>query len=183
MAVNEEKAKVRAEICAIRIRPEEREEASSAICNRIKALEVWKCALRVLLFASLPDEPGIMRLFDPKKIICFPRFKPDRGYQSAISKSINDLVPGKFGILEPPKEAQEVEASSIDITLVPGLAFDKLCNRLGRGRGFYDQWLSQLSGTKIGVGFDHQLLGSIPVEEHDRKLDMVITPSEEIIIS
>jgi 5-formyltetrahydrofolate cyclo-ligase len=177
MAVNEEKAKVRAAISAIRIRPEEREEASSAIHDRIMRLKEWQDAETVLLYAPLPDEPDVERLFDQSKRICFPRFKVDRDYQSAIVETVQDLVVGKFGIKEPPPKANEVGGSSIDITLVPGLAFDEDCNRLGRGRGFYDRWLPQLSGVKIGIGFDHQLIGAVPNEPHDHQLDMVVMPS------
>ena len=180
MAVNEEKIKVRAEISAIRIRPEEREEASLAICNRIKALEVWRGAKTVLLYAPLQDEPDVARLFDSSKTVCFPRFKSNRGYESAATECIEDLVIGKFGIQEPPPEAEEISSSDIDITLVPGLAFDEACNRLGRGRGFYDRWLPQISGIKTGIGFDHQLIDAVPTENHDHQLDMVVMPSREI---
>lgn len=180
MAVNEDKLKVRAEISAIRIRPEECEEASSAICNRIKALEVWRDAKTVLLYAPLPDEPDVVRLFDYSKSVCFPRFKVDRVYESAIAENVESLVVGKFGIQEPPPEAVHVNASGINITLVPGLAFDESCNRLGRGRGFYDRWLPHISGIKIGIGFDHQLVDSVPTENHDHQLDMVVMPSREI---
>ena len=180
MAVNEEKIKVRAEISAIRIRPEEREEASLAICNRIKALEVWRGAKTVLLYAPLPDELDVMRLFDHSKTVCFPRFKSNRGYESVAAECIEDLVAGKFGIQEPPPEAKEIRASDIDITLVSGLAFDEACNRLGRGRGFYDRWLPQISGIKIGIGFDHQLIDAVPTDNHDHQLDMVVMPSKEI---
>ena len=180
MAVNEEKIKVRAEISAIRIRPEEREEASLAICNRIKALEVWRGAKTVLLYAPLQDEPDVARLFVSSKTVCFPRFKSERGYELAATECIEDLVAGKFGIQEPPPEAKEIRASDIDIALVSGLAFDEACNRLGRGRGFYDRWLPQISGIKIGVGFDHQLIKAVPTESHDHQLDMIVTPSREI---
>ena len=182
MAVNEDKVKVRAELSAIRIRPEEREEASLAICNRITTLEVWNDAEFVLLYASLPDEPDVARLFDSSKTVCFPRFKPKRGYESAATECIEDLVVGKFGIQEPPPEAKEISASDIDLALISGLAFDEACNRLGRGRGFYDRWLPQISGIKIGVGFDHQLIGAVPTEIHDHQLDMVVTPSREFRI-
>ncbi len=180
MANNEEKAKVRAEISAIRIRPEEREGVSSAICDRIKSFKAWKDAQTVLLYAPLPNEPDVMRLFDESKRVCLPRFKADRGYESAIVESIQDLVSGKFDIKEPPPEADEVNASDIDISLVPGLAFDETCNRLGRGQGFYDRWLPQISGIKIGIGFDHQLIKSVPTETHDHRLDMVVVPSQAI---
>jgi 5-formyltetrahydrofolate cyclo-ligase len=88
-----------------------------------------------------------------------------------------DLMPGKFGVLEPVAEAPEVPPEGVDLIVVPGLAFDKECYRLGHGRGFYDQWLLALPGMKIGVGFDHQLLDLVPREPHDVQLDGVIVPS------
>ena len=90
---------------------------------------------------------------------------------------LKDLLPGKFGILEPSENCVKVDASEIDLTLVPGLAFDQYRNRLGRGRGFYDRWLMQLSGKRIGVGFDYQLVDTVPTEPHDIQLDLIALPS------
>ena len=61
MGLKEEKARIRAELSAIRIRPEERELDSSLICDRIQLLEAWKKAKIILLFAPLPDEPILDR--------------------------------------------------------------------------------------------------------------------------
>ena len=177
MGLKEEKARIRAELNAIRIRPEERELDSSLICDRIQLLEAWKKAKIILLFAPLPDEPDVLRLYDCSKIICFPRYKADRGYEAAIINNLKDLVPGKFGIREPSGKCAKVEAADIDLTLVPGVAFGRNRSRLGRGRGFYDRWLMQLAGRRIGVGFDHQLVSGIPTEPHDVQLDLVVVPS------
>tara|TARA_B100000959_G_C14793991_1_gene546791 strand:- start:21 stop:566 length:546 start_codon:yes stop_codon:yes gene_type:complete len=180
MGLREEKGRIRAELSAIRIRPEERERASSLICDRIRSLEVWKDAKTVLLFAPLPDEPDILELVDCSKIICFPRYKSDRAYESAVINDLMDLVTGKFGIREPSVECPNTKAGDIDLTVIPGVAFDRYCNRLGRGRGFYDRWLLQLAGWKIGVGYDHQLVHAIPTEPHDVQLDMVAAPSHMV---
>ena len=177
MGVKEEKARVRAELGAIRIRPNERNEASVLICERIASLDEWISAKTVLLYAPLADEPDILSLVDPSKTVCFPRYNADRTYEAAVISNLEDLVTGKFGIMEPTVKCNKLEASEINLTLVPGVAFDREMNRLGRGRGFYDRWLMDLSGKKIGVGFDHQLLDTIPFEPHDAQLDVIAVPS------
>ena len=88
---------------------------------------------------------------------------------------------GAFGIIEPIVTPQSVSIErEIDLIIVPGVAFDRQLNRMGRGRGFYDRLLSTLSVPKIGIGYSFQLLDQIPVEEFDKKMDLVITEREII---
>ena len=180
MGFKEDKAKVRAQLSTIRVRPDERKEASASICNRISSLHEWISAKTVLLYAPLPDEPDILSLIDGSKTICFPRYNADRTYEAAALNHLNDLALGKFGILEPPNRCNKVRPTEINLTIVPGVAFDKDMNRLGRGGGFYDRWLKEFSGEKLGVGFDYQLIDSVPNDAHDVRMDMVITPSRSM---
>ena len=88
-----------------------------------------------------------------------------------------DLVKGDFGIFVPPV----IEPVEPDIVVVPLLAFDLKGNRLGRGAGHYDTTLATLRQRKkilaVGVAFAAQaVLFNLPVEDHDQKLDMIITP-------
>ena len=177
MGTQKAKAALRAEMGQIRVRPEERQEASAVVVERIRATSEWAMAATVLLYAPLPDEVDVLPMFEASKQICFPRFNTDRGYAAAEVDSLNSLVTGKFGILEPPANAVEVGPESIDLVIVPGVAFDRSCNRLGRGRGFYDRWLLDLAGAKLGVGFDHQLVDDLPCENHDVPLHGVVVPS------
>jgi len=89
-----------------------------------------------------------------------------------------DLVKGTFGAFVPPKE-QLVEP---DIVLVPMLAFDRKGNRLGRGGGHYDATLAALRKKRnilaVGVAYAAQaVLFNLPSEEHDQKMDMILTPN------
>lgn len=89
-----------------------------------------------------------------------------------------DLVKGEFGIYVPPV----LEVVEPDIIIVPFLAFDRKGNRLGRGGGHYDATLSDLRRKRdiltVGVGYAAQaVLFNLPVEEHDQKLDIIITPA------
>jgi 5-formyltetrahydrofolate cyclo-ligase len=61
--------------------------------------------------------------------------------------------------------------------LTPGIAFDALGRRLGRGRGFYDRLLAQTTGTRCGVAFDQQVVDVVPVETHDVVLNCILTPT------
>jgi 5-formyltetrahydrofolate cyclo-ligase len=78
-----------------------------------------------------------------------------------------------MGIYEPVGEDYSPD-KLINLIIVPGMAFDVNNNRLGRGKAFYDKFLSQTSACKIGVGFDFQLVDELPNTEKDIKMDEVI---------
>ncbi|MDR1925956.1 MAG: 5-formyltetrahydrofolate cyclo-ligase [Planctomycetaceae bacterium] len=102
-------------------------------------------------------------------------------------ESAEELCRGRFGILEPMSQIwklaeRRVELDSIDVILVPGVLFDRECNRLGRGGGYYDRFLARLPEKNIRVGlcFAMQIFNSIPKEIHDQRVDIVITEKEII---
>ena len=82
-----------------------------------------------------------------------------------------------FKILGPSLKSIEVTP---EVILVPGLAFSEKGERLGRGKGFYDKYLSQYRGIKIGICFSEQLIENLPSEKHDETLDYIVT-DERII--
>jgi 5-formyltetrahydrofolate cyclo-ligase len=87
--------------------------------------------------------------------------------------TLSDLCPGRYGIREPVGGASPEQ---LDLIVVPGLAFTADGNRLGRGAGFYDRFLSTIPGyaVKVGVCFAFQLVLEIPVECHDVKVDALV---------
>jgi 5-formyltetrahydrofolate cyclo-ligase len=93
--------------------------------------------------------------------------------------SPNDLAPGYCGILEPAADAAPASPDEFDVILVPGIAFDQSCCRLGHGGGFYDRLLPQLApgALTIGIAFDEQVVDSLPREEHDVPVDVLVTPT------
>ena len=97
-----------------------------------------------------------------------------------------NLCPGVFGIMEPLPDAKEVACQDFYAICVPGLAFDRTGARLGYGKGYYDRFLQPVPGVRrpvlIGVGYDFQLLESIPQDGYDQRLDYIITPSETVIV-
>ncbi len=80
----------------------------------------------------------------------------------------------QFGI-EEPTGAEFTDLDKVDLIIVPGVAFDRQRNRMGRGRGFYDRLLkSTPNAYKVGVGFNFQLVDNVPVEPFDVPMDNVI---------
>ena len=157
-----------------------RETASVIICEKLRALPEWQAAKVVMGFAPLGDEPNIEPLLCATRATAIPRWTDD-GYEPAqISNLQTDLCPGKFAVREPAPECPTMEWSEVDVILVPGLAFDKTGNRMGRGGGYYDRLLdcTRAAGpvTAVGVCFEWQCVGQVPVEPHDRPVDLVVSP-------
>ena len=86
-----------------------------------------------------------------------------------------DLQRGAFGIFEPTGELF-TDYNTIDVAIIPGMAFDAKGHRLGRGKGYYDRFLAKLSPStyKIGLCFSWQLVDYVPTDEHDIPMDEVI---------
>jgi 5-formyltetrahydrofolate cyclo-ligase len=90
----------------------------------------------------------------------------------------DSLLPSEpYGILEPTTPELSIINCQLSIVIVPGMAFDKQGHRLGRGKGYYDRFLSRVPNIyKIGVCFPFQLVESVPSEETDILMDEVIAP-------
>jgi len=100
-----------------------------------------------------------------------------------------DLQPGQWGILQPKMNGDELERQdilpTIEVVLVPALAFDRQGHRLGFGGGFYDRFLGLLPAatTVIGISYEFQVIAGVPVEEHDLAVDMVVTEQRVYCVS
>ena len=153
------------------------------MCARLNAADYWQSAKSVLFFAPLPGEPDIWPLLEfalhEGKLAALPYFDAEQNAYLArrITNPLADVRPGKFGIREPGASCTVVPLNQLDLTLVPGVAFDLSGRRLGRGRGFYDRLLALAGGVKCGVAFDEQIVDAIPAEPHDVKLNRILTPT------
>jgi len=152
----------------------ERQMRSLLICEKLLPLFSGKNSLA--LFAPRLAEPDLDLLWDlglvEHPLVSYPRCRGNRLSFHPVS-ALSELVPGRFGILEPtPGRSPE----RLDLIVVPGLAFTAEGNRLGRGGGFYDRFLSTIPETtfKIGVCFEFQRVSKIPHEPHDVKMDAVV---------
>jgi 5-formyltetrahydrofolate cyclo-ligase len=99
-------------------------------------------------------------------------------------RDLADLAPGTRGILEPSSSAEELAPEQVDWALIPGLAFDERCFRLGRGAGHYDRLIPTLraSSHKWAIALDVQVVGQLPVEPHDQPVHGLLTPSRCMFI-
>src|SRR5581483_5751191 len=125
--------------------PEVLAEKSARICEAILALEEWRNAKTVCLFASHTHEPHIDSLFKKAdgKIVCYPRVVGDTLEMIRVS-DISELKLSRWNLREPEYSRDKlVPIESIDLVLVPGVAFSKTGGRLGRGGGFYDRLLAK----------------------------------------
>jgi 5-formyltetrahydrofolate cyclo-ligase len=88
-------------------------------------------------------------------------------------------IKGPHGILEPdPQQWQRASLAKVDLALIPGLAFDRWCHRLGWGHGYFDRLLQkpECSALKVGIAWSWQIVQKIPREAHDVSMDLVVTP-------
>jgi 5-formyltetrahydrofolate cyclo-ligase len=164
----------------------ERGAASASLCARLRALQVWSAAQSILLFAPLPDEvdiwPLVAEAIAAGKTVALPAFVPGTNTYTArqIIDPAHDIIVGQFGIREPAGTCAEVPLNRLDLTLVPGVAFDARGGRLGRGKGFYDRLLAAVRGMKCGVAFEEQMVDVVPVGPLDIRLDCILTPTRWI---
>ena len=159
---------------------EEKFRRSEAVMRRVEALPEFEKARVVLLYWSMDDEVQthdfVNRWYD-KKVLLLPCVEGDdlllRQYTGPEC-----LVAGEqFGIGEPAATLPVfTELERVEMIVVPGVAFDRTGNRMGRGRGFYDRLLkSTPNAVKVGVAYDFQMIESVPVEPHDVKMNLVVS--------
>lgn len=155
----------------------EKAKNAEKVFSTIENMPEFQQAEKILLYWSLPDELPthfFIEKWSKEKQIFLPSIKDS---EVVIKLFINaqQMKPGLFNIAEPDNEYKF--NNDIDLIIVPGIAFDKAKNRLGRGKGYYDRFLSRTKAIKWGVGFDCQLLEKIPSNHFDIKMDKIIVPS------
>ena len=161
--------------------PDLRAEKSARLCKAITASDAWRNARTVAIFAPQPREPDIELLWShgAGKSFAYPRVVEDRLDLFRVA-SLHELAPGAFDVREPRADlACAVAPDTLDLILVPGVAFTRSGERLGRGGGFYDRLLASLPvhTIKIGICFDAQILLELPVEPHDQRVEFIATES------
>lgn len=160
-----------------------KDSASALILSKVEALPSFIQSGTVLLYYSLPDEvqtaPFLEKWFSVKRIL-IPLVVGDSLVLKVFSPG--KIVPGYKSIPEPSADAVTVAPEEVGLAIVPGVAFDSDCRRLGRGKGFYDRLIPRLNCPLIGIGYDFQIVPRIPVESFDCPLNGVITQSHSFFI-
>lgn len=151
---------------------------SLQIINRLVQTDLFQKAKCVALYFAIDNEvqtATLIEAWSDKKNIVLPVIDGDDIHFSLYTGNLN-LKTGIFGIPEP-ASAAIITPEAIDVFVVPGIAFDHECNRLGRGKGYYDRYLAAVDKPVIGLCYDFQLVKSIPCDMHDKKMTAVITES------
>ena len=157
----------------------EREEQSQQVCEQIKVLIAEHNPAIVALFSPLPDEVDVTTLITSLGCrVVLPRVSdkadgtPEMEFYDYAAQA---MASGAYGIIEP-QSGEPCRAEEIDLMVVPGVAFSADGRRLGRGKGYYDRYLSRegFRACCIGVCYDCQLREDIPAESHDKRVEKVV---------
>ncbi len=160
---------------------------SMEIAERMIFSPEFKNAKTIMAFLSMPGEVNtsyiIKHAFAAGKRVLVPKVNWKKQTMKAVElKSLDHpLETVKLGLKEP-LDAETVKVGEIDLIIVPGLAFDEKLNRLGRGGGFYDRYLSKenCKAVKCGIAFELQVTTNIPTTENDRSIDLLVTENRII---
>ena len=165
--------------------PDYRQRASQAACKRLLAMPMIAAARTVALYSRLGPEAdasfALPLLVERDIAVVFPRVEGEL-LEFAPASSLDDLDPGYRRVLEP--KGLAIDSSTLDVIVVPGVAFDREGGRLGQGGGHYDRTLALLSAKTFRVGFCFacQIVERVPREDHDELLDALVTEDELIYI-
>lgn len=159
---------------------------SDDIFRQFLSIEKIRHASRFMLYVDFRNEVAtreiISDLLDLGKEVYLPvTLKNEKKLIPKRIFSLDDLVPGAYGILEPRIDAPTIDNSLLDVVIVPGSVFDKNGYRTGYGGGYYDRFLENTDAIRVGVCFDFQLVDDVFPEEHDKRMDFIIT--EKSILS
>ena len=171
-----------------------RKDKDRKIKEALLELSEFKASHKILLYVSFRSEVDTFDLLKyciaNGKATVLPRVdKQNNELKLYEIKDTGELVSGYFGIPEPKvSESRRMNVEDIDLIVVPGVAFDGHCNRLGYGKGFYDKLLSkgkrqkakgaisrQPSAFIIALAYEEQIVEALPSEPHDIKMDKIIT--------
>ena len=157
--------------------------ASSRIRDNLRKIDFYRQATIVGAYYSIGSEVQTLDLlqefFNQGKEIALPRVDKNDLIFKKIS-SFSDLELGNFSVMEPKEKCEDVK--NIDVVLVPAIALTADGYRLGYGFGFYDRYLHGKNLKKIGLSYSKQVLRSLPHEDHDVKMDCIVTEDKVVYV-
>lgn len=154
---------------------EEKANAAAAAFALLETTASFMMSDKILMYHSLPDEISTHEFLD--------RWSRTKHFFLPRVNGVNlDILPydrstlklGAFRIEEPQGD-ESTDIADIEMIIVPGVAYDRRGNRVGRGKGFYDRLLAGTKALKVGMAYDFQLVDEIDAEPHDVKVDVIIT--------
>lgn len=175
------KQEIRKQVYAQRkaITKEDWEAKTKSIANSLKETPAYKSAGSIYCYVDYNHEVGTKGIIEDAwkagKKVYVPKVLGKEMDFFQI-QSFSDLEAGCKGILEPKEDFKKMATGKEGLMILPGVAFDKDCHRIGYGGGFYDRYLAgHLNLKKIAIAFSCQIFEEIPWEEFDISPDMIIT--------
>ena len=156
---------------------------SQIIVNNLSCVLNNKRYKNILIFMEIKNEISISNIttqYKNKNFFIPKTFKD--GSMKINTLDRDKLSKNKFGILES-EDTNYADPETLDLIIVPGIAFDQNLNRIGYGKGFYDRFFSSIKKNilKVGVCYDFQLHEKIPNDPTDIKMDLVISEKQSVI--
>lgn len=176
-----EKARLRGEIRRrlLSLPPDQAARSDALICRRLLSLPEYAGARTVFAFAGVGWEirltDFLARALAEGKRVALPRVTGPGRMEARVLCDLRRLVPGAFGIPEPPEDAALCPAEEIDFAVVPCVCCDISGRRLGQGGGYYDRFLSAAAFPAAAVCRDAVLARELPADPWDRPVDLVVT--------
>ncbi len=168
-----------------RIEKQKKIQADTIISEKLLMVKEVQSADSICVYASTPDEVEtrntIVSFLSYGKKIAVPRIGKSRSLELCVIQSLDELVCGRYGIMEPQDNSLKIHPDSIDVFIIPVVACDRNGYRLGRGMGYYDVLLSKSEGYRIALSYACQILTGIPHESHDIRMDMIISEKDTLI--
>ena len=164
-------------------------EKTKAIENRLFDFANFLESKIALMYVNneheVQTENILLRAFHYNKIVVLPAYSPEN-YEMMLKKVDDlkkDLQMGPRNILQPhDTRCKIVPIEKIDIAIIPALALDEKGGRIGSGEGYYDRLIPDLSITtrKVALALEVQIVPQVPIESHDKHVDIIITEDRVI---
>lgn len=157
---------------------ETKDTADEKIAARLFSLSEYRLCDVLLTYASLKSEVSTKKIIDTalydRKTVALPKTMAHGIMSFLCIDNTSDLLSGAYGIAEPREDCKPFKGGNA-ICIIPALAYAKSGHRLGYGGGYYDRYLQNFSGIKIGLCYDELLVPKLPYDSYDIAVDMIIT--------
>lgn len=154
---------------------------SGSITKRLLELKCIQNAGCIMAYWPHKNEPELEKFMhtclDMKKRVLLPRVLGEGNMIAVDYHKESIMKKNKYGIFEPVEKSEQY---SVDIVIVPGIAFDESLHRIGYGGGYYDRFLSKIDAVKVGVCFESQIIDNIQTHEFDVRMDIIVTQNRII---
>jgi len=162
-------------------------EKSLRIYRQLIDMPAYQLARCIACYVSIKNEVDtrvvIQNAIGSGKQVGVPVTREDGDMDFQAIAGLSDLRLVHYGLREPVPDSQKVLLPhTIDVILIPGIAFDRVGHRIGSGGGYYDRFLVRTEAVRIGLSYSFQIIDRVPAEPHDVKMDLIITEDEVIKI-